>query len=400
MTRTSPRRRAPAALITALAGLALSACSSTSPPARQPAQANQPLSTGLNALVEGNSPPVAPVDPASESSDADTAERLALMERALANSNFSVDAPPRTAPPQHIAPRPEPAAVEPRPLDFAPVLTDGTTTGATAAPPVSPEERLRRATGDLADALVRRAEESPAPAAPLVALAALDFAATIASPNHASASAAGAVQSAGLRSESRLTPREADALAAWRNFLAAAQATLADPGAGPAALSEPARVLADSLGSWTALSVPVVALCSRVEGFGTYLELPRAGDEYRFIARTANRMIVYAEVENFGRTGKSRDGVWGHEVSLTQSVQLFHAAGSADTMVWQRPEQAIVDFSRRPRRDFFTVQVIDLPTTLGVGTYRLKLTLTDRATGATAESIIPFELVADSSAMR
>jgi len=396
MTHATSRRRAPAALLTALAGLALSACSSTNAPSRQPAQANQPLSTGLNALVGGESPPVAPVDPASAGQGDGTSERLALMEQALANSTYSIDGPAARTPPQQVASKPEPAPVEPRPLDFEPVLT--AVESAPEPVPVSEEERLRRATGELADALIRRADRSQTPASPLAALAALDFATAVAGAD--ASGSAGAVPMTGLRSESRLTPREADALVAWRRFLSEAQTVLGDANAGPTALAEPARSLADALGSWTALSVPMVALCSRVEGFGTYNELPRADEQYRFLARTANKMIVYAEVENFGRSSKSRDGLWGHEVSLTQSVQLYHAAGSADTLVWQRPEQAIVDFSRRPRRDFFTVQVIDLPASLGVGAYRLKLTITDRTTGAVAESILPFELVADSSAMR
>lgn len=398
MTKIRHRRCAPAALITALAGLALTACSSPSAPARQPAQANQPLSTGLNTLVRGEAPPAAPVDPNAAPSDADTASRLALMEQALANSTFSIDSAQREAPPAQVAPRPEPAPVEPAPLTIEPVLSDEAI--ASAAPQITPDERVRRATGEIVEALVRRADESNAPAGPLAALAALDFAAAVASPDSQNSSAGSPVPASGLRAESRLTPREADALRAWRGFLASAQATLSDPGAGPAALAEPARALADSLGSWTALSIPTAALCSRVEGYGTYREFPRPSDGYRFLARSATKLIVYAEVEHFGRTSKSRDGVWGHEVSLTQSLELFHAAGTADTLVWQRPEQAIVDFSRRPRRDFFTVQVIDLPANLGVGAYRLKLTVTDKATGAVAESIIPFELVADASAMR
>ena len=61
--------------------------------------------------------------------------------------------------------------------------------------------------------------------------------------------------------------------------------------------------------------------------------------------------------------------------------------------------KTIVDISRRQRRDFYLVADIELPPTLTVGGYQLKVTLVDETTGAEDAALIPIDIVADRSAL-
>ena len=109
--------------------------------------------------------------------------------------------------------------------------------------------------------------------------------------------------------------------------------------------------------------------------------------------------IVYVEVENFtSRPAKETDpiiqGVSTADqtsVELTQSLSLFQDATSL--LVWHRPPQVAIETSRGVRRDFYLTQMIELPRTLGVGKYNLKVTIKDRTTGSEAEAIIPITLM-------
>jgi hypothetical protein len=44
--------------------------------------------------------------------------------------------------------------------------------------------------------------------------------------------------------------------------------------------------------------------------------------------------------------------------------------------------------------------MIELPATLSIGRYNLKVTVTDRTTGAQAERVLPIEVVADARLVR
>jgi hypothetical protein len=80
-------------------------------------------------------------------------------------------------------------------------------------------------------------------------------------------------------------------------------------------------------------------------------------------------------------------------VELTRELSLYHDADGL--LAWRRPAVDITDSSLNRRRDFFFSEVIELPRTLSVGAYRLKVSVTDRVTGAVAESILAIDVVAD-----
>jgi hypothetical protein len=160
------------------------------------------------------------------------------------------------------------------------------------------------------------------------------------------------------------------------------------------AIPRAADAFSDRLANEQPLTITDAQLCARVEGFGRYRPLPT-----RLLAGRAHPGIIYTEVDHFGtRAGAGPDGEPGHNVELSQELALYHDADGL--LAWRRPEQAVTDFSRNRRQDFFIVQRIDLPQTLTVGMYRLKVTVHDRVTGETAETIIPIEVVADAALIR
>lgn len=138
------------------------------------------------------------------------------------------------------------------------------------------------------------------------------------------------------------------------------------------------------------------ALCRRVQGFGRY----EAFATTRFVAGAPIRAIVYTEIDGFGyrpaREGDPalKDVPLGEQVSveLTQELGLFQEPGGL--RVWHRPSQRVIETTRGKRRDFYLIHTIELPPTLGVGSYVLKVTVTDAATGSGDEMNIPITVVA------
>ncbi len=139
-----------------------------------------------------------------------------------------------------------------------------------------------------------------------------------------------------------------------------------------------------------AVSLRNATLCRKVSGFGVYE--PFEGEE--FIAGRENRMIVYAEIDDFV-SAPVEDGE-GFEVRLEQEVVLYNEADGL--AVWRHPAQPVRDTSRRQRRDFWVVQMVSLPANLGVGKYRLKVRVTDHLGHTVDETTLPIRLIADDSA--
>lgn len=154
------------------------------------------------------------------------------------------------------------------------------------------------------------------------------------------------------------------------------------------------------LSKWTG-TTPVrigrSALCTKVAGFGQYTPYPTS----TFTAGKPVVAIVYTEVENFAsRPARESDTAPGGastadqvSVELSQSLTLFQDPGGLQA--WHKPPQRIIETARNRRRDFYLVQRIELPRTLSIGRYNLKITVRDHTTGAEAESIIPITITAN-----
>ncbi len=147
---------------------------------------------------------------------------------------------------------------------------------------------------------------------------------------------------------------------------------------------QPILNMADRLRSEAELSVPTVALCTRVDGFGNYDMI----DPPRFAAGAPIPMLVYCEIENFSSHLNDQQQ-W--ETKLTQNVTLFTETGM---LVWKEKSWDVLDTCRNRRHDFFLHDKITLPSDLSIGRYILKETIVDRTANRIAEKTVPVEIVA------
>jgi hypothetical protein len=149
---------------------------------------------------------------------------------------------------------------------------------------------------------------------------------------------------------------------------------------------QPLLDMSDRLRGQAELSIPTVALCTQVRGYGVYTPLKST----RFFSDRDNPTIVYNEVGNFTSV-RGSDSIW--RTRLRQEMVLYTDTGLA---VWpEKPNpETFVDQSRNRRHDFFISRRITLPSSLAIGSYVLKVTLTDLECNCVAEASTPLEIVA------
>ncbi|MBC7835938.1 MAG: hypothetical protein H7Y88_12690 [Phycisphaerales bacterium] len=191
-----------------------------------------------------------------------------------------------------------------------------------------------------------------------------------------------------------LSPQQREAVTALHEVFAATTSSSAD--SGPDQVAIKIDGLADRITAARALNIPTAVLCQRVETFARYT--PLAGST--FLAGRPIAAVLYVEVENFEQRAQtaadSGSGAPAGSVvsELGQELGLYNESG---TLVWQRTEQVVRDTAQRRRRDYYLVNRLDLPGTLGVGEFKLKVTIRDKQGGGSSESILPLRIVADSS---
>jgi hypothetical protein len=238
------------------------------------------------------------------------------------------------------------------------------------------QQRISKAVEELAMLLRAQAEQSDAPVSSMASLSALELLERGVSPDPATMP--------------WLTDRERELLTVFRDLFRDAGERLASDPNDLLSVQEVIERLPERLRSWSRLSISVATLCVRVDGFGQYEEF---GSNTLLAGRT-HRMIVYTELADFrSESATGPGGRAGRRVRLTQDLSLYHDADGL--LAWREADQTINEFSRNERSDFFLVQLIELPRTLTVGSYRLKVTIVDEVAGATAEAVIPIDVVAD-----
>ena len=146
------------------------------------------------------------------------------------------------------------------------------------------------------------------------------------------------------------------------------------------------------------LEITDAKLCLRVDNFGVYREAERFDGRFKFIPGRPHPVIVYSELDHFTRAPSTRDGVDGYVVNIQQALEIYRigtpdARDTESTLVWRMDPPPVVDFSRRQLRAFFVVQVIEIPATLSVGSYRMKIVATDIASSEQVERAIDFDMV-------
>lgn len=160
---------------------------------------------------------------------------------------------------------------------------------------------------------------------------------------------------------------------------------LEDPVEGVADAMTAVEALRAVLRKRAELTIPTIALCSRVQAFGVYQELP--DDIFR--AYTPNQVIVYFEIKHFTseRTteGRFRTLISDHFEVLTLDGETL----------WQQDEPSIEDISRTRREDFFVAKRVVLPPRLREGRYVFKVTVEDLLAGKRTQAIHEFSVGSD-----
>jgi hypothetical protein len=147
---------------------------------------------------------------------------------------------------------------------------------------------------------------------------------------------------------------------------------------------KPLLDLADRLRAQADLTIPTLALCTRVEGFGVYTPI----DPARFQTGREQPAVIYCEVENFSSQVDDHK-MW--ETRLAQKAVLYTESGLP---VWEDKSKDIIDHSRNRRHDFFITKVMRFPSTLTAGHYLLKVTVVDQHANRVAEATMPVQMVA------
>ena len=62
-------------------------------------------------------------------------------------------------------------------------------------------------------------------------------------------------------------------------------------------------------------------------------------------------------------------------------------------LAWSDDKREVTDECRNRRHDFFAYNIIDLPPTLTVGRYVLKVSIEDKNADRVAEATVPVEIV-------
>ncbi len=287
---------------------------------------------------------------------------------------------------------------------MAPAAGDGTTQVVYKDPlaDLPPDQLQRTLTDRLAQSLREDAMRSDTPVAELSKLAVLDTIEPGTFERVFGSLAQGDAQT-------RLNPQEVSFLGAWRDLHTEAGTTMTESG-DISRLGGSVAGLTHALGGSQSLGIPQALLCTKVDGFGVYTQLRKYGDTYKLLAGRKQKLIVYTEVDNFAHRREVRDGAEGYNVELMQDLRLSFSGGSEDVLAWRKSDERISDFSANRRRDFFVVQIIELPETLTIGRYSLKVVLRDTSmdtdssggvpSGRLAQAVIPIEIVADASALK
>lgn len=158
------------------------------------------------------------------------------------------------------------------------------------------------------------------------------------------------------------------------------------------AIDDAARGLASVL----PVRINDAALATDIYGFAAY----RPFENYAFLAGRSNRVLVYTEPANFQSRLAAEPASQGsaanpgaYEVALGLELQLYNERGSM--LAWRRAEERVSIRSDRPRSEVYLGTMIDLPASLSVGRYQLKVVIRDHADGSEDERVIPIEIVAD-----
>ena len=128
------------------------------------------------------------------------------------------------------------------------------------------------------------------------------------------------------------------------------------------------------------LGISDLRLCQKVFGFGSFE--PLAGKS----VKVGQRLLVYCELT--GLQYEARDE--GFASRISSRVEVRPALGGP--ALWEQDLGAAEDRCRRQRRDYYVNYRVDLPKTLGPGSYTLRFLQTDLLAGSSTTMEIPLEI--------
>jgi hypothetical protein len=188
--------------------------------------------------------------------------------------------------------------------------------------------------------------------------------------------------------------RAVDAGALAKDLSATDQKLLADLLGALEGMKEPAKAgtlteravpLLDAAKRWQAdadLTLPKLALASKVESFGVYDKV-----DAKFTAGKKHAVIIYCEVANF-QPKQTAEG-W-YETKLSQQETLATEDG---LLLWRPNAEEVEDRSKNVRHDFYLVKKLTIPGDLAIGKYALRMSVTDKNSGKIAVVTLPIEIV-------
>jgi hypothetical protein len=144
------------------------------------------------------------------------------------------------------------------------------------------------------------------------------------------------------------------------------------------------------------IAITRASLCTRVDGYGQFTTFA----SNRFVAGKRQRVIVYVEVDRLGHETMSPapgEMTPQYAVELTQKIEVFHSAD--DVLALATPTLTDRRVGRNRFRDYYVVTAVDLPKTLSIGDYQIKVTMRDAADDGVAQVMIPLTIVANASAL-
>ncbi|HVT88583.1 MAG TPA: hypothetical protein VHD56_07010 [Tepidisphaeraceae bacterium] len=150
----------------------------------------------------------------------------------------------------------------------------------------------------------------------------------------------------------------------------------------------PILEMADRLRSQADLTIPTLALCTDVKGFGKYERLPTSRFKVPAANERDNQFIVYFEVANFLSNLNDKQ-MW--ETRLTRDMTLYTDQAIP---VWSAKTSSDVDESHVRRHDHFLREIVTLPRSLPPGRYLLKVSVVDTQSNHVAEATVPLVIVA------
>jgi len=164
----------------------------------------------------------------------------------------------------------------------------------------------------------------------------------------------------------------------------------------PDAAVDTAQQIAMDISESRPIRIMRAELCTRVEGYGQYTTFASK----RFVAGKRHRVIVYVEVDRLGHTVETPatgETAPRYAVELAQRIEVYHSAD--DVLALATPKLTDRRVGRNRFRDYYLVTAVDLPETLSIGEYKIKVTMRDNSDDGVSQAVIPLTIVADQSAL-